>query len=124
MIYATIQINGSNILRPNGFSPKREDIYAAEITTCTGKTIADLVGWRYADMTLEWDTLPQESLDLLLSMTGEGTITFADADGEVHTESIVRTSAISTSTRTINQQGEPVWKDVKVEVRFLHAHHS
>jgi hypothetical protein len=104
------------------FLPQREDIYAAEITTCTGKTIADRIGWRYADMTLEWDMLPQESLDLLLSMTGECSITFTDADGTVHTESIVRASAVMTSTRTVTAGGSPVWKDVRVEVKFINAH--
>lgn len=122
MIYSMIKIGGQSILRPNDFSPQREDIYAAEITTCTGKTIADLVGWRYADMTLEWDMLPQESLELLLSMTGETSLTFTDADGITHTESIVRKSAVSTSTRMVTAAGIPVWKDVRVEVRFINAH--
>lgn len=122
MIYSMIKINDTDILRPNDFSLHREDIYAAEITTCTGKTIADRIGWRYADMTLEWDMLPQESLDLLLSMTGQCSITFTDADGQIHTESIVRASAVMTSTRTITASGKPVWKDVRVEVRFINAH--
>lgn len=122
MIYSTIKINGTEILRPNDFSPQREDIYAAEITTCTGKTIADLIGWKYSDMELSWDTLPQEQLEVLLSMSGESTIIFTDADGESHTESIVRNSAVSTSTRATDVSGNPVWKDVKVEVKFLNAH--
>jgi hypothetical protein len=122
MIYSTIQINGKEILRPNDFSPQREDIYAAEITTCTGDTIADRIGWRYSDMTLEWDTLPQAHLEILLSMSGESTITFTDADGISHTENIVRTSAISTASRATSSDGNPVWSDVKVEVRFLNAH--
>ena len=122
MIYSLIKINDTDILRPNDFSPQREDIYAAEITTCTGKTIADRIGWRYADMTLEWDMLPQESLNLLLSMTGASSITFTDADGTVHTERIVRASAVMTSTRTVTAGGSPVWKDVRVEVKFINAH--
>ena len=89
-------------------------------------------------MTLEWDVLPQEQLEVLLSMQGEGTITFTDADGKSHTESIVRSSAVSTATRSTgsivrtsaistasratSSDGNPVWSDVKVEVRFLDAH--
>jgi len=122
MIYSTIQINGEEILRPNDFSPQREDIYAAEITTCTGATIAGRIGWRYSDMTLEWDLLPQSQMEVLLSMSGESSITFTDADGISHTESIVRTSAISTASRATSTDGNPVWSDVKVEVRFLNAH--
>ena len=67
-VYNTIQLNGVELFRPNDFAPKREDIYGAEITTCSGKVIADRVGWRYADMTLNWDTLPQAQLDVLLKM--------------------------------------------------------
>lgn len=55
-------------------------------------------------------------------MSGESTFIFTDADGESHTESIVRTSAVSTSTRAMDAAGNPVWKDVKAEVRFLNAH--
>ena len=122
MIYSTIKINGTDILRPEDFSPQREDLYAAEITTCTGKTIADLIGWKYSDMTLEWDMLPQKQLEVLLSMQGECTITFTDADSISHTERIVRSSAVSTATRFTGADGHPVWSDVKVEVRFLDAH--
>jgi hypothetical protein len=122
MIYSTIQINGKEILRPNDFSPQREDIYAAEITTCTGATIADRIGWKYSDMTLEWDTLPQAQLEVILSMSGESTITFNDADGISHTEKIVRSSAVSTASRATSTDGNPVWSDVKVEVRFLDAY--
>lgn len=122
MIYSTIKINGTTVFRPNDFSPQREDIYAAEITTCTGKTIADRIGWKYSDMELSWDTLPQSQLEVLLDMSGESTIEFTDADGAMHTENIIRTSAVSTSTRSTDVSGNPVWKDVKVEVKFLNAH--
>ena len=43
-IYNTIKLNGVELFRPNDFAPKREDIYAAEITTCSGKVNADRVG--------------------------------------------------------------------------------
>nr|DAL21364.1 MAG TPA_asm: hypothetical protein [Caudoviricetes sp.] len=122
MIYSVIKINGTEILRPSDFSPQREDLYAAEITTCTGKTIADRIGWKYSDMTLEWDILPQKQLEVLLSMRGECEVTFTDADGISHTERIVRSSAVSTATRSTDAEGHPVWSDVKVEVRFLDAH--
>lgn len=122
MIYSTIKINGTDILRPSDFSPQREDLYAAEITTCTGKTIADRIGWKYSDMTMEWDMLPQKQLEVLLSMQGECEVTFTDADGISHTERIVRSSAVSTVTRSTGADGHPVWSDVKVEVRFLDAH--
>lgn len=122
MIYSTMKLNGKEILRPNDFSPKREDIYAAEITTCTGKTVADLIGWRYSDMTLSWDMLPQDQLEALIEMRGTGELEFTDADGETHLEEIIRISAVTTSTRAKDVEGNPIWKDVQVEVRFINAH--
>lgn len=100
----------------------REDVYASEIITCTGKLIADLIGWRYSDMSLNWDTLPESQLQVLLNMTGENTLEFVDADGVTHTEKVIRTSAVQTATRFNFPDGTPVWSQVSVEVRFLNVH--
>lgn len=120
-IYNCILIDGTQIYRPNGFSPERQDIYAAEITTCTGKTIADRVGWKYSDMTWEWDGIPQEQVDALLAMKGAVSLQFDDADGETHTETIIPISKVTTATR-ITIGGKPHWNNVKVAVRFLDSH--
>lgn len=122
-VYNTIQLNGVELFRPNDFSPKREDIYGAEITTCSGKVIADRVGWRYADMTLQWDTLPQAQLDVLLAVTGQATLVFTDADGVPHTEQVIPTSRVWVATRFTGLDGNPCWKDVSMGVRFVNAHH-
>lgn len=122
-IYNTIQLNGVELFRPNDFAPKREDIYGAEITTCSGKVIADRVGWRYADMTLQWDTLPQAQLDVLLAVTGQATLVFVDADGVSHTEQVIPTSRVWVATRFTGLDGNPCWKDVSMGVRFVNAHH-
>lgn len=119
-----ITINGNKIYRPNNFSPQREDVYASEYTTCTGKIIADLVGWRYSELTMEWGTLPEEQLKVLLNMRGETNLVFVDADGQTHTEKVIRTSAVSTGTRFTGADGKPAWKDVKVEVKFINAHNN
>lgn len=121
-IFNTITVNGTEIFRPNDFSPAREDLYAAEITTCTGKTIADLIGWKYSDMDLKWDSLPQAQLDVLLSMSGESTLGFRDVDGADHTESIVPTSRVFVATRSTGPDGNGLWKDVSVGVKFLNVH--
>ncbi len=122
MIFNTIQIGNNTLYRPNGFSPKREYIYAGEITTCTGKTIADLVGWKYADMQLQWDAIPQAQLDVLLAMNGhETTLTFTDATGQQVTENIIPLTHSMTATRSI-KNGVPVWSDIQTEVRFTNAH--
>lgn len=122
-IINTIQINGTEIFRPDDFSLARENIYAAEITTCSGKTIADLVGWKYSDMTMQWDTLPQDQLDVVLAMSGVGTSTlvFDDIDGK-HIETIRPTSHVYVASRTTRADGSVVWKDISVKVEFINAH--
>ena len=126
-----IAINGTILDVPPEFHPKRQDIYAGEITTCTGKLIADKVGWKYADMTLKWPALPQSKVNTLIAMNGEATFQFYDLDGEAHNgqtnnppaEKIIRTSAVGLRHR--DTIGENVyWKDVSVTIRFLNPHTS
>lgn len=122
-IFNTIQINGTELYRPTDFSPGREAVYAGEYTTCLGETIADLIGWRYSDMTLEWGSLPQYQLDVLLAMSGECTLVFTDADGVTHTESVIPTTKVFVATRHTGPDGHALWQDVSVGVRFLNVHH-
>lgn len=121
MTYDYIKINGVQIPRPPGFAPKREDVYEGEITTCTGKLIADKIGWKYAEMELQWDALTQDEVDILVNMNGISTITFDDADGEEHTEQVVTISKVWLRHRhTI--KGKTIWKGVSVGVRFINVH--
>lgn len=118
-----IKINGNNILRPNAFTLQREDVAAAEYTTCTGKIVADRIGWKYSDMTMQWDTLPNAQMLILIAMSGESTIIFDDADGS-HTEQIERSKNSNTATRFINNDGTVVWKSVSLDVRFINVHND
>lgn len=118
-----IAINGARIPKPPEFSLQIEDLYAGEYTTCTGKVIADRIGWKYADMSLEWEALPQWAVDVLINMSGEVELTFDGLDGLTQTETIVRTSAVGLRhRRTVG--GEVWWTGVQVEVRFVYAHNS
>ena len=116
-----IIINGEQIPRPPKFSPAREDIYKGDYVTCTGKTIADKIGWKYSDMSLEWDALPQQMVDVLVNMSGVNTVVFDDLDGELVSEQIVRTSAVALRHR-YTQGGVTIWKKVKVEIKFIGSH--
>lgn len=109
------------LYRPNNFNPAREDVYAAEYTACTGKVIADRIGWRYADMSMQWDAIPDAQLEALLSMAGECELTFEDKDG-THTEKIIRTGQSITATRHTGPEGTPLWFDVECNIRFLTTH--
>lgn len=116
-----ITINGNQILRPPTFAPQIEDIYAGEYTTCTGKTVGDVVGWKYSDATLTWDALPQSSVDVLVAMSGENSLTFVSPSGTTTTETVIRDSAVQLQNRN-TIRGEVWWKNVSVQIRFVNAH--
>jgi len=116
-----ITINGNQILRPPTFAPQIEDIYAGEYTTCTGKTVGDVVGWKYSDATLTWDALPQSSVDVLVAMSGENTLSFVNPSGMITTETIIRDSVVQLQNRN-TIRGEVWWKNVSVAIRFINAH--
>lgn len=116
-----IAINDNLILRPPTFAPQIEDIYAGEYTTCTGKTVGDVVGWKYSDATLTWDALPQSSVDVLVAMSGENTLTFVNPSGMITTETVIRDSVVQLQNRN-TIRGEVWWKNVSVAIRFINAH--
>lgn len=121
-IFHTITIDGETYYRPNSFTPAREYVYAGEITTCTGKTIADLIGWKYADISLEWDSLPQNQLEALLALNGEAvTVTFTDVDGSTASEQAIPATHSMTATRFVNGS-DPVWRDIQTDLRFINVH--
>lgn len=122
--FNTITIDSKTYYRPNGFTPAREYVYAAEITTCTGKTIADLVGWKYADITLEWDSLPQTQLENLLALNGtEVSLTFYDVNKVSVTESVIPLTHSMTATRLTNGN-DSVWRDIRTDLRFINVHNN
>lgn len=116
-----IAIDGDELYRPPAFAPQMEDIYAGEYTTCTGKIVGDKVGWRYSDMTLQWDALPQSMVNYLTGMDGECTLEFEDLSGTVTSEQVIRTSAVMLRNRN-TLRGEVWWLDVSVSIRFINAH--
>lgn len=116
-----IKINGTSIWRPPQFMPTRQDLYRGDYTTCTGKQIKDRIGWKYTDMTLTWDGLPQNMVDVLVGMTGACTLEFDDADGNLHEEQIVRDSLVALRHKYI-QGGVTIWKNVSVKIVFIGSH--
>ena len=123
-IYNTITIDGTEFPRPNDFEIQREDIYAGEYETCTGKIIADRIGWRFSETELTFDTLPDHLLQVLVGLSGEVTMGFTDSDGTSHQETIVRTSFVNTPTRYTFSDGTAIWKNISVQVRFINAHND
>ena len=121
-VFNTIQIDSDTILAPNDFTPAREDVYAAEITTCTGKLIADRIGWKYADMTLKWDMLPQSQLAVLLALGGTFSLKFTDVNGTTVTEDVISKGIQSTGTRVTDADGNVIWRDVELGITFVDVH--
>lgn len=117
-----IAIDGVQITRPPELTPQIEDVYAGQYTTCTGKIIADKIGWKYSDMTLEWDALPQSEVNILVGMNDVCALTFEGMAGET-TENVIRTSAVSFQHRR-TVRGETWWRNVSVEVKFINVHHD
>lgn len=120
-IFETININGTEIYRPNEFDVKREDVYAGEYVSLTGKTIADRIGWKYSDMTLKWDALTDAMLQALISLEGSFSISFEDSDGQ-HTEQVIRRGFSNTPTRLTGPNGAKIWTGLEMEISFLNTH--
>lgn len=120
---AFIAFNGDEVPRPPSFAPKMEDIYAGEYTTCTGKIVGDRVGWKYSDMTLAWDGLPQSMVDILIGLSGEVEFEFEAPDGTITSEPIIRSSVVQLRNRN-TIRGEVFWKDVSMDIRFIGAHNE
>ena len=116
-----IAINNNLIYRPPAFAPQIEDIYAGEYTTCTGKIVGDVIGWKYSDATLTWDALPQSMVDVLVEMTGENTLEFVSPSGTITSETVIRDSVVQLQNRN-TIRGETWWKNVSVAIRFIDAH--
>lgn len=121
-LFNTITIDGTEVFRPNDFTLQRENVYAAEIETCTGKRIADLIGWRYSDLSLEFDWLPQAKLSALLDIQGEVSMTFGNEIEETVTEIVIVKTSAATVTRLTAPDGQVAWKGIQLEVQFINAH--
>lgn len=122
-IFNTITIDNNEIYRGNDFTLSREYLYAGAIETCTGKRCADLVGWRYQDLTIQWDTLPDAQLQDVLSLSGDQVdMTFTDESGTTVTEAVIPTVITSTVTRLTDPQGNIMWKGIGLQLQFIEAH--
>lgn len=123
-LFTTIQIDNNTIYRGNEFTLQREYIYAGQYETCTGKRVADLVGWRYADLTINWDMLPAAMFEDILDLSGEEVnFTFSNEKGQSVTEKVIPQVISSQATRLTNPyDGSEIWRDVALQVQFTEAH--
>lgn len=124
-VFNTITLNGVEIYRGNNFTLSREWIYAGEIVTCTGKVCADVVGWRYANLSLQWDNIPQPQLQAILGLDGmETELTFSNEANETVIETVIPQVTTATVTRLTDPHGDVAWSGLQAELRFINAHNG
>lgn len=122
-VFNTITLNGEEIFRGNEFNLSREWIYAGEYTTCTGKMVGDIVGWRYADLSLTWDNLPQSQLQKVIGLNGSAVaMTFSNEFNETVTEMVIPTVTTAQVTRLTDPQGNVAWSGIGLTLKFINAH--
>ena len=122
-IFNTITIDDNEIFRGNNITLERNWIYAAEIETCTGKRCADVIGWRYNDLTINWDNLPQDQLQALLDLDGsEVDMTFSNEENQSVTETVIPLVMTSQVTRLTDPNGDIAWTGIGLQIRFINAH--
>lgn len=122
-----IQINGKSIPYPNDFTMSKVANITNELTTMTGKTIADVNGWKYADQTLKWDFLYEAELNTLFSETdtlnGTFELTFDDPESGQMTINAFRRSRITVKTR-YRENGNIVFTGIELNLAFPDAYHD
>ena len=117
MMYITI--NGYQVPYPNDFEMEQVPNIVGEIITMSGRTIADINGWKYADTTLQWGTLLDEDLHNLLNAISVPSfnITFTDIDGTTKTVEAIFRGITHTKTPLFNN-GVVVWQNIQVALSF------
>lgn len=122
-VFNTITLNGEEIFRGNEFNLSREYIYAGEYETMTGKRVGDIVGWRYADLSLTWDNLPQSQLQKVIGLNGSAVaMTFSNEFNENVTEMVIPTVTTAQVTRLTDPQGNVAWSGIGLTLKFINAH--
>lgn len=122
-VFNTISIDSNEIYRGNDFTLQREYIYAGEYVTCTGKRCADVVGWRYSDLTVTWGNLPHGQLENILALSGlEVDMTFENERGASVTEKVIPRIISSQASRLTDPYGRKAWTNISLQLQFTEAH--
>lgn len=124
-VFQTININGQVLPYPNDFALQKTPNIVNEMVTLSGKTIADVNGWKYDDTTLKWDTLLDGDLQKLLSAISVPSfnIQMIDLDGNTYTVEAVLKGRANIKT-PIFRNGVTIWRDISVTVSFPDCYHS
>lgn len=116
-----ILINNVEYPCPLDFNMSQEANIVNELTTMSGRKIADINGWRYSDITLKWNWVENSKLQTLLAATADGTFEFTFKDvnsGEEITINALRKEVSCTETASLDQNGNLVWKGIEMKLSF------
>ena len=112
-------INGQEIPYPNSLQLQKVPNVINEMTTLTGRVVADVNGWRYADTELQWDTLLDDDLQKLLTAISDSMfeISFTDIDGSLRSVNALLRGRANIKTPMF-YKGVTVWSDVRISLSF------
>ena len=114
-----LTINGYQVPYSNDLQLQKVPNIVNEMTTLTGKVVADINGWKYADVALTWGTLLDQDLQNLLTAISTNTflIEFTDIDGSTHSINAVLKGRANIKTPLFHN-GQTVWRDVSISLSF------
>lgn len=122
-----IKVNGISIPYANDVSMGTEPNIVSEITMLSGDVKADINGWRYSDITLNWDYLTPNDLTILLSetdpMNGTFSFTFIDAEYGEKTINAIRKGGVQKKTQFKHIDGKPVFSNISLNLSFPDCYH-
>ena len=116
-----ITINSQNLPYPKDFQMKRTPNIVCQLRTMTGKDIADVNGWKWADTTLTWSSLYPEDLNRLISAVqgnSSFSITFMDAGGTSRTVNAILKGFGHSKSLVKTHGGNYVWQNVSIDLMF------
>ena len=114
-----LTINGYQVPYSNDLQLQKVPNIVNEMTTLTGKVVADINGWKYADVTLTWGTLLDQDLQNLLTAISANAflIEFTDIDGSTHSINAILKGRANIKTPLFHN-GQTVWRDVSISLSF------
>ena len=115
-----ITINGINLPYPETLEMQRIPNIVAQLRTMTGKDIADVNGWKWADTSIQWKSLYPEDLKRLINAVQSSTsftVTFKDADGTTRTVNAIL-KGFKHSKTLVKIRDKYVWQDISITLMF------
>lgn len=117
-----LTINGGTFPYPTKFSMQRVPNIVAEMRTMSGRDVADVNGWKWADTTINWGAMPpDEAYSLCSSLhsgrSGSFAIVFKDIDQQVKTVNAILKS-FTYGRMKYQNDGKAVFEDIAATLSF------